>query len=65
MKTGGYKMANTTGLVVAIVMAAVLLLTGAAAEIIGAFSSAFGWTLGGLMGVCIVLAIIFASMDNR
>ena len=42
-------MSNTTGIVIAVVMAIILLATGAAAQIMGAFGNAFGWMLGGLM----------------
>lgn len=58
-------MTNTTGIIIAAVVALILLFTGAAAQIIGAFGEAFGWALGGLMGICIVLAIIFAAMDRK
>jgi len=58
-------MANEKGIIIAVIMAFILLTTGAAATIIEAFGSAFGWVFGGIMGVLIVLMIIFAGFDKR
>lgn len=58
-------MTNEKGIIIAVIMALILLFTGAAATIIKAFGSAFGWAFGGIMGVLIVLIIIFAGFDRK
>jgi len=58
-------MSNTTAIIIASIIALILLGTGAAAEIMGAFTSTFGWAIGGLLGLCIILAIIFSVFDRR
>jgi len=62
---GGKRMVNEKGIIIAVIMAIILLSTGAAATIINAFGSVFGWVFGGIMGVLIVLMIIFAGFDRR
>ena len=58
-------MTNEKGIIIAVIMAFILLSTGAAATIIKTFGSIFGWVFGGIMGVLIVLIIIFAGFDKR
>jgi hypothetical protein len=55
-------MANEKGIIIAVIMAILLLSTGAATAIIQAFGSTLGWFFGGIMGILIVLMIIFASI---
>jgi len=62
---GGKNMPNTTAIIIAAVIALILLGSGAAAEIMGAFTSTFGWVIGGLLGLCIICAIIFSVFDRR
>ena len=57
-------MTNTTGIIIAIIMTIVLIGSGAAYSIISGFSTALG--IGGaIIGVCIVIALIFAGFNRR
>lgn len=58
-------MSNEKGIIIAIIMAFILLTTGAAATILKAFGSAFGWAFGTIMGILIILMIIFAGFNKR
>lgn len=57
-------MDTVKGLVIAIIMAIVVIGSGAAAEIIGGLGSALGWG-GALAGFFLVLALIFAGFNKN
>ena len=56
---------NIVAWIIAGVMLLILLGTGAAAQIMGAFTSTFGWVLGRILGLCIILAIVFAVFNKK
>lgn len=58
-------MKNIVGVLAAIFIALALLGTGAAKAIMGTFTNAFGWTIGGLMGICLLLAIVLAVLGKK
>lgn len=58
-------MANEKGIIIAVIMAFILLSTGAAATIMKGFGSVFGWFFGGIMGLLIILMIVFAGFNKK